>query len=85
MLPQTVRFRAVYRFIPLDGTRRENELQNEWLTRADSTVKPRSKVLESQYNVMPNIVFLGTNADTVINGMVSQILQIFSLCACFPV
>ncbi len=76
MLPPTVRFRVVYRFIPLDATRRENELQNERLTRADSTVTPRGKVLESQYNVMPNMVFLGTNADMVINGIVSQILMI---------
>lgn len=57
MLQQTGCVRVVDRCMELDATRREIDLQKEGLTRPDSTVKPRGKVLESQYAVTLNLVF----------------------------
>jgi curli biogenesis system outer membrane secretion channel CsgG len=76
MLQQTGCFRVVDRFMGLDATRREIDLQNEGLTRKDTTVKPRGKVLESQYAVTPNLVFSETNAGTAIGGVVSHIPKV---------
>lgn len=76
MLQQTGCFRVVDRFLGLEATRREIDLQNEGLTRKDSTVKPRGKVLESQYAITPNLVFSETNAGTAIGGVVSQIPKV---------
>jgi curli biogenesis system outer membrane secretion channel CsgG len=76
MLQQTGCFRVVDRFLGLDATRREIDLQNEGLMRKDSTVKPRGKVLESQYAITPNLVFSETNAGTAIGGVVSHIPKV---------
>jgi curli biogenesis system outer membrane secretion channel CsgG len=76
MLQQTGCFRVVDRFMGLDATRREIDLQNEGLTRKDTTVKPRGKVLESQYAITPNLVFSETNAGTAIGGVVSHIPKV---------
>lgn len=76
MLQQTGCFRVVDRFMGLDATRREIDLQNEGLTRKDTTVKPRGKVLESQYAVTPNLVFSETNAGAAIGGVVSHIPKV---------
>jgi curli biogenesis system outer membrane secretion channel CsgG len=76
MLQQTGCFRVVDRFLGLEATRREIDLQNEGLTRKDSTVKPRGKVLESQYAITPNLVFSETNAGTAIGGVVSHIPKV---------
>ena len=60
----------------LDATRREIDLQKEGLTRADSTVKPRGKVLESQYAITPNLVFSETISGTAFGGVASQIPKV---------
>ncbi len=76
MLQQTGCFRVVDRFMGLDATRREIDLQNEGLTRADTTVKPKGKVYESQYAITPNLVFSEKNAGTAIGGVVSHIPKV---------
>ncbi len=76
MLQQTGCFRVVDRFLGLEATRREIDLQNEGLTRKETTVRPRGKVLESQYAVTPNLVFSETNAGTAIGGVVSHIPKV---------
>lgn len=76
MLQQSGCFRVVDRFLGLEATRREVELQNEGLTRKDTTVKPRGKVLESQYAITPNLVFSENNAGAAIGGVVSQIPKV---------
>lgn len=76
MLQQTGCFRVVDRFLGLDATRKEIDLANEGLTRKDSTVKPRGKVLEAQYAVTPNLVFSENNAGAAIGGVVSQLPKV---------
>lgn len=76
MLQQTGCFRVVDRFLGLEATRREVSLQEEGLTRKDSTVKPKGKVYESQYAITPNLVFSEKNAGAAIGGIVSQIPKV---------
>ena len=76
MLQQTGCFRVVDRFMGLDATRKEIELQNEGLTRADSTVNPKGKVYESQYSITPNLAFSEKNAGDAIGGVVSAIPKV---------
>jgi curli biogenesis system outer membrane secretion channel CsgG len=76
LLQQTGCFRVVDRFLGLEATRREIDLQNEGLTRKDSTVKPKGKVYESQYAITPNLVFSESNAGTAIAGAASHIPKI---------
>jgi curli biogenesis system outer membrane secretion channel CsgG len=76
MLQQTGCFRVVDRFLGLEATRREIDLQNEGLTRAETTVKPKGKVFESQYAITPNLVFSENNAGAAIGGVVSHIPKV---------
>jgi curli biogenesis system outer membrane secretion channel CsgG len=76
MLQQTGCFRVVDRFLGLEATRREVDLQNEGLTRSTTTVKPKGKVYESQYAITPNLVFSEKNAGAAIGGVVSQIPKV---------
>ncbi|MFC3146728.1 CsgG/HfaB family protein [Piscinibacterium candidicorallinum] len=73
MLQQSGCFRVVDRFIGLNATKQEIELQNEGLTRKNSTVNPKGKVYESQFTIIPNLVFSEKNAGAAIGGVVSQI------------
>ena len=76
MLQQTGCFRVVDRFLGLDATRKEIDLDKEGLTRANSTVKPKGKVYESQYAITPNLVFSESNAGAAISGAASHIPKI---------
>jgi curli biogenesis system outer membrane secretion channel CsgG len=76
LLQQTGCFRVVDRFLGLEATRREIDLQNEGLTRKDTTVKPKGKVYESQYAITPNLVFSETNAGAAVGGVVSHIPKV---------
>lgn len=76
MLQQSGCFRVVDRFAGLNGTRQEISLQNEGLTRANSTVNPRGKVYEAQFTITPNLAFSERNAGQAIGGIASQIPKI---------
>jgi curli biogenesis system outer membrane secretion channel CsgG len=76
MLQQSGCFRVVDRFLGLEATRREIDLQKEGLTRDDTTVRPKGKVYESQFAITPNLVFSEKNAGAAIGGVVSQIPKV---------
>jgi len=84
MLQQTGCVRVVDRFMGLDATRREIDLQKVGLTRSDSTVKPRGKVLESQYAITPNLVFSETISGTAFGVSPVKFQRWVSMLAFFP-
>ncbi len=73
MLQQSGCFRVVDRNLGLKGTRQEIELQESGLTRKDSTVNPRGKVLEAQYVLTPTLVFSEQRAGGGLEGILARI------------
>ena len=73
LLQQSGCFRVVDRNLGLRGTQQEVELQDSGLTRKNSTVNPRGKVLEAQYILTPTLVFSEQNAGGGLEGILARI------------
>lgn len=72
LMQQSGCFRVVDRFLGLEGTRTEIELQREGLARDNSTLR-RRQVLEAQYTLTPNLVFSEENAGDLLGGFLAMI------------
>jgi curli biogenesis system outer membrane secretion channel CsgG len=73
LLQQSGCFRIVDRNLGLKGSRQELDLQESGLTRKDSTVNVRGKVLEAQYVLTPTLTFSEQNAGGGLEGILARI------------
>lgn len=82
LLQQSNCFRVVDRRLGLDATRTERDLENEGMTRSDTTIR-RRHVIEAQYTVTPSLTFSETDAGSGIGAILAHIPALSSFAGMF--